>query len=457
MSTSLNCFKTYDIRGRLGSEIDRDIVYRIARATAENCEASSVVIGFDARSTSLDLAKAAASGASDAGAKILDIGLAGTEEMYWAVTNFGACVGIEITASHNPIDYNGMKIVKSKSKPFENDEFLAIKALAEENKFKEIFERGLIKKIQFQARQKYIKKIVSFVDTKKLQPLKIVINSGNGAAGPTIDALETVLKNKGVKTNFIKVNHNPDSNFPNGIPNPLIEKNRLATTEAIIRESADFGIAFDGDFDRCFFFDSSGRFIPGEYIIGLLTEVFLRREAGATIIHDPRVIWNVVETIEGLGGKSRVSKTGHAFVKKEMREANAVYGGEISAHHYFRDFAYCDSGIIPFLIVWELLSNNTKSLENLFLRRRKRFLSSGEINFIVSDVSKCFRVVKNLFNDEAVDFDEVDGLSMSFEGWRFNIRKSNTEPLVRLNVETKGDETILVNKMEQLKKIFSSI
>ena len=446
----LKCFKAYDIRGKLGEELNEDIAYRIGRATAQSQKAKTVIVGFDARATSPGLADAVAKGICDAGADVFDIGLAGTEEIYAAVSEFDACAGIEVTASHNPIDYNGMKIVGRGSKPLSEREFSFIKALTQESSFPQSQQTGARLDKKEVARVAYVEKVLGFVDCSKLKPLKIVINSGNGAAGPTIEAINKNLKGKGVKTNFVFVHHNPDPSFPNGIPNPLLEENRSSTANAVIEEKADFGVAFDGDFDRCFFFDHLGNFIPSEYMVGLIAEVFLKREKGATIIHDPRVIWNTIDIVGKFGGKAVASKTGHAFVKAAMRQTNAIYGGEMSAHHYFRDFAYCDSGVIPWLLVWEYLSTSNLSLSHLIADQKNRFPSSGEINFSVSNAASCIERVHNHFVSKARSIDHMDGLSMSFDLWRFNLRKSNTEPLVRLNFETRGDYSMLQEKINEL-------
>ena len=446
----LTCFKAYDVRGKLDEEFHHDIAYKIGRATAQSQMAKSLVLGFDARATSPELAQAVAKGICDGGADVLDIGLVGTEEVYASVLEFDACGGIEVTASHNPIDYNGMKIVGRGPKPFSDKEFGLIKDLAEENNFFQAQQMGVVLDKKEVARAAYLKKVLGFVDLSNLKPLKIVVNSGNGVAGPTLDALTEKLIEMGVKTNFVFVNHDPDPTFPNGIPNPMLEENRSSTVNAVITEKADFGVAFDGDFDRCFFFDHTGKFIPSEYVVGLLAEVFLNKEKGATIIHDPRVIWNTIDVIGKCDGKAVVSKTGHAFVKAAMRKRDAIYGGETSAHHYFRDFAYCDSGMIPWLLIWEYLSSSKLSFSDVISEQINRFPSSGELNFTVLNATKCIERVKNHFESRAISIDKFDGLSMSFDTWRFNLRKSNTEPLVRLNIETKGDNALLKEKTNEL-------
>ena len=447
---NLTCFKAYDVRGKLGEEFNVDIAYRIGRATAQSLNSKTVVVGFDARATSTDLADGVAKGICDAGADVLNIGLAGTEEMYAAVTEFEACAGVQVTASHNPIDYNGMKIVGLGSQPLSEQEFGRIKTLAEESNFSQSQKTGVVFDKKEVARVAYVDKVLGFVDCSTLRPLKIVINSGNGAGGPTVDAINKKLKEKNVKTNFVFVHHNPDPTFPYGIPNPLLEENQSSTANVVISEKANFGVAFDGDFDRCFFFDHSGEFIPGEYVVGLLAKVFLKKEKGAKIIHDPRVIWNTIDIIGKCSGESVVSKTGHAFIKAAMRYNDAIYGGEMSAHHYFRDFAYCDSGIIPWLLVWQYLSISNLSLSEVISEQRNRFPSSGELNFSVPNTIKCIERVQNYYFSSAESINQLDGLSMTFEKWRFNLRNSNTEPLVRLNVETRGDNALLKEKTNEL-------
>ena len=442
--SELTCFKAYDIRGEIGVNIDENIAYRIGRAVAQHFSAKSIVIGFDARKTSPAFAAAASQGARDAGADVLNIGMAGSEEMYWVVTEFGACAGIEVTASHNPINYNGMKIVKSHSRPLDDaGDFQVIKALAGSQEWLSVAETGKELNRSDEARKAYVDRVLSFVDVKALRPLKVVVNSGNGAAGPTFDAVAERLLAHGVQLDLIRVHHAPDATFPNGIPNPLLSENHSATADVVIAEKADFGVAFDGDFDRCFFFDDAGQFVPGEYVVGLLASIFLEKEAGAQIVHDPRVIWNTQDIVAQKSGVAVQSKTGHAFIKQTMRARGAVYGGEMSAHHYFRDFAYCDSGMIPWLLIAELVSRSRRQLGNWVKDRFAAFPSSGEINFTVSDAGRAIENVLSAYRADALSIDETDGVSLAFDDWRFNLRRSNTEPLVRLNVEAKGNADAL--------------
>ncbi|MDA8742130.1 phosphomannomutase [bacterium] len=442
--SDLTCFKVYDVRGEIGVNIDEDIAYRIGRAVAQHFSAKSVAIGFDARETSPAFAAAASRGVRDAGSDVINIGMAGTEEMYWSVTEFGACAGIEVTASHNPIQYNGMKIVKSRSQPLEDlGDFQAIKALASSQAWSDVTDVGREFKRSEAARKAYVGRVLSFVDLPALRPLKIVVNSGNGAAGPTFDVIANQLLALGAPLEFVRVQHTPDTTFPNGIPNPLLPENHSATADVVKAEKADFGVAFDGDFDRCFFFDETGQFVPGEYVVGLLASIFLEKEVGAKIVHDPRVIWNTQDIVASKKGVAVQSKTGHAFIKQVMRCHEAVYGGEMSAHHYFRDFAYCDSGMIPWLLIAELVSRSGRSLADWVKDRYAALPSSGEINFSVADAGVAIENVLSAYRADALSIDETDGVSLAFEDWRFNLRRSNTEPLVRLNVEGKGNADAL--------------
>jgi phosphomannomutase len=452
--TDLTCFKAYDIRGEIGVNIDEGIAYRIGRAVAQHFGAKSVVIGFDARETSPAFAAAAARGARDAGADVLNIGMAGTEEMYWAVTEFSACSGIEVTASHNPINYNGMKIVKSASQPLDDAaDFQVIKALASAQDWASPARMGETRDVADAAREKYVDRVLGFVDMATLAPLKIVINSGNGAAGPTVDAIIDRLAVQGAPIEVVRVHHDPDSTFPNGIPNPLLPENHAATADVVLREGADMGVAFDGDFDRCFFFDGAGRFVPGEYVVGLLASIFLEKEAGAKIVHDPRVIWNTQDIVAHKGGVAIQSKTGHAFIKQTMRAERAIYGGEMSAHHYFRDFAYCDSGMIPWLLIAELVSRSERSLGDWVKDRFAAFPSSGEMNFEVDEAGKAIESVLGAYRADALSINETDGVSLAFDDWRFNLRRSNTEPLIRLNVEGKGEANALETHVSSIAEL----
>jgi len=456
MQKELTCFKAYDIRGEININIDEAIAYRIGRSVAQHFNAKSIVVAFDARETSPTFSKAVGLGIMDAGSDLIDIGLSGTEEMYWAVSNFSACAGIVVTASHNPINYNGMKIVKSGSKPLDDDEdFLAIKSLAESQNWTGVKKKGSSLDLSNEARAAYVSKTLSFVDINAFKPLKIVVNSGNGAAGPTFDAIEKRLNNNNTQIEFVRVDHNPDSTFPNGIPNPLLPENHHKTADVVKNVGADFGVAFDGDFDRCFFFDETGEFIPGEYLVGLFASIFLAKEPGSTIVHDPRVIWNTQDIVSQKGGKAEQSKTGHAFIKQTMRKHEAIYGGEMSAHHYFRDFAYCDSGMIPWLLIAELISLKGKSLGDLVKDRVSAYPSSGEINFTVKDANSSISSVLENFKSQSKVLDEMDGYSLAFDNWRFNLRKSNTEPLVRLNIESCGPIINLESKVKEISELLN--
>ena len=456
MSKELTCFKAYDVRGELGLNINGEICYRIGRAYAEVMESKTVIIGRDVRESSPELSKCFSEGLIDNGVTVLDIGIAGTEEVYWATTYFNACGGIMITASHNPISFNGIKMVKSESRPLENNEFLMIKKTAENNTFPTIKKKGKVVDTFYESKDAYVDKLFEFIDINLLPKLNVVINGGNGALGPTFDYFEEKLQKNSKNLNFFKYQHNPDANFPNGIPNPLIKENHQLNKNLVISNNADMGIAFDGDFDRCFFFDENGNFVPGEYIVGLLAEIFLLKEPSSKIIHDYRVIWNIQDVVKNLNGYSLVSKTGHAFIKKSMRHNNAIYGGEISAHHYFREFAYCDSGMIPWLLIVELMGRKEKKLSELVKDRQQKFPSSGEINFTMKKPEKMIEKILKYFQNQYLYYDYFDGLSLVFEDWRFNLRISNTEPLVRLNIETKENLDLLNHRIEELSKILIS-
>src|SRR5690625_347854 len=427
---TLTCFKAYDIRGKLGEELDEDIAYRIGRAYARFLKPKTVVVGGDMRLTSEALKQAVARGIQDEGADVIDIGLCGTEEIYFATTHLQTDGGIVVTASHNPIDYNGMKMVREGSRPISGDSGLHdIQRLAEANDFGEPAQSlGNYRKES--VLDAYVQHLLSYVDVNQLKPLKLVVNAGNGAAGHVIDALEPHLPFE-----FVKIHHEADGNFPNGIPNPLLPENRAVTSNAVIEAKADMGIAWDGDFDRCFLFDEHGAFTEGYYIVGLLAEAFLIKVPGSKVIHDPRLIWNTIDIAERNGGTAIQSKTGHSFIKERMRNEDAIYGGEMSAHHYFRDFAYCDSGMIP----WLLVADGICMLP-----------AGGESNRTVSDTAKAIERVLERYRADAKTVDKTDGISWEFDDWRFNLRMSNTEPVVRLNAESRGDVELVQRKTKEV-------
>ncbi|MGQ8363924.1 phosphomannomutase CpsG [Glaciecola sp. 1036] len=482
--TTITCFKAYDIRGQLISQLTENVAYRVGRAFATHLQSKKVVVGADARHTSNPLKLALAAGLIDGGSEVIDLGVSGTEEIYFATKHLGVDGGIEVTASHNPIDYNGMKLVKAGSVPISGDSGLnAIKSAAEAFSDEEVEKRlsyyadnRLVNEQEFLSGQasvlttmllstgKYEKKscindyilhLAEYVDLRSIKPLKLVVNAGNGVAGHIIDALELFFEHQKVPVTFVKVHHKPDGDFPNGIPNPLLPKNRGATSSVVKSENADMGIAWDGDFDRCFLFDENGEFIEGYYIVGLLAQAFLQKEKGARIIYDPRVFWNTEDIINEAGGKPVRCKTGHAFIKERMRKEDAIYGGEMSAHHYFRDFAYCDSGMIPWLLVAELISSTGKPLSSLVQERIEKYPSSGEINFTVQDAGNTIKKIRDIYAADAVKIDTTDGVGFEFENWRFNLRKSNTEPVIRLNVEAKQDIPLMQKKTEELSALIS--
>ena len=470
----INSFKAYDIRGELGVNLDEAITYRIGRAFAQilfqryNVAVAAnkdrdlttlkpaIVIGSDIRHSSEQLKQSTLKGIIDAGVDVIDLGMTGTEEVYFATSHYQALGGIEVTASHNPINYNGLKLVKEHSKPISADDGLAeIQALAESGQFTESGNFGILQLLT--DKSAYIDHVMTFIDTHKLKPLKLVINSGNGSAGPVVDLLIDKLAQAGAPIEVIKLHHTPDGSFPNGIPNPMIEANRVATKQSVLKHKADLGIAFDGDFDRCFLFDESGEFIDGSYVVGMLAQAFLNKyqhqEEGESIVYDPRVIYNTEAVIASNNGKAVISKSGHSFIKQVMRESGAVYGGEMSAHHYFRDFFYCDSGMIPWLLTIELLSITGKTLSELVTGYIQAYPSSGELNFHLTthDAPTIISAIEDKFSSENPSKSMLDGLSLNFGDWRFNLRASNTEPLIRLNIETRGDEQLLADKIREIK------
>ena len=437
-------FKAYDYRARIPHEFNSDVAYRIGRAYAEFLKPKRIVVGRDIRLSSKELCDALTKGLVDSGVDVYDIGLCGTEGVYFATFAEKMDGGIMVTASHNPPDYNGMKFVREQSRPISGDTGLKdIQKIAEANAYSTPSSKG--QRFDLDTRAKYIDHLLSYLDRSKLKKLKIVVNAGNGGAGAIVDQLEGHLPFE-----FIKINHEPDGTFPNGVPNPMLEDNRIATIEAIRKHKADLGVAWDGDYDRCFLFDETGAFIEGYYIVGLLASVFLKREAGARIVHDPRLTWATADMVASLGGKAVLSKSGHAFMKDVMREADAAYGGEMSAHHYFRAFGYCDSGQIPWLLVAQLMCESGKTLSSLVGERIAKFPASGEINRKVSDAKATIQRARERYETGSRSIDFTDGLSIEFDQWRFNLRSSNTEPLIRLNVESRDDVALMQAKTEEL-------
>ncbi|OTG86700.1 phosphomannomutase [Acinetobacter sp. ANC 4558] len=436
--TKLTCFKAYDIRGKLGTELNEDIAYKIGRAYGQIYQPKTVVIGCDIRLSSEGLKQATIKGLNDAGVNVLDLGMTGTEEVYFATFHLGVQGGIEITASHNPIDFNGMKLVRENSRPISADTGLKeIQLLAESGQFIDVSQQGTT--TTYNILPEFIEHLMTYIEPQKIQPLKLVVNAGNGAAGHVIDAIETKFKQLQVPIEFIKIHHEADGHFPNGIPNPILIENRDSTRQAVLDHQADMGIAWDGDFDRCFLFDEKGQFIEGYYIVGLLAQAFLLKQSGEKVVHDPRLVWNTLDILDKYQGIAVQSKSGHAFIKDVMRENNAVYGGEMSAHHYFRDFAYCDSGMIPWLLTVSVLSETKQSLSSLVEEMIEKFPCSGEINFKVTDTQITIQKIFDHFAPQNPTLDQTDGVSLDFGAWRLNVRASNTEPLLRLNIESRLD------------------
>ncbi len=449
--SSIAGFKAYDYRGRIPAELNPAVAYRVGRAYAEWLKPKRVVVGRDIRLSSGEICGALTQGLLDSGVDVYDIGLCGTEMVYFATFSEQMDGGIMVTASHNPPDYNGMKFVRQQSRPISGDTGLKdIQRIAEANGFSPAAHSGTRHELDVDS--KYIQHLLSYLDRSNLKKLRIVVNAGNGGAGAVIDQLEPHLPFE-----FIKINHQPDGHFPNGVPNPMLEDNRVATVEAIRRHRADLGIAWDGDFDRCFLFDESGGFVEGYYIVGLLASAFLKRERGARIVHDPRLTWATLDMVKQLGGVAVQSKSGHAFMKDVMREADAVYGGEMSAHHYFRNFGYCDSGQVPWLLVTQIMCEAGQPLSALVAERMKKFPASGEINRTVTDAQATIERARQRYQPDAVNVEFADGLSMEFAQWRFNLRSSNTEPLIRLNVESRADEGLMKTKTQELLTLIGGV
>ncbi|WP_416423029.1 phosphomannomutase [Pseudomonas sp. App30] len=446
-----HCFKAYDIRGQVPDQLDEDIAYRIGSALVVELQGKSFVVGRDVRLESPALASALIRGITEAGADVIDIGLCGTEEVYFATSHHQADGGVMVTASHNPKGYNGMKLVREQSRPISGDTGLdAIRRRVEAG---DLAPAGATPGVVRHAEDKtaYLDHLIGYVDVSALKPLRILGDAGNGAVGPALQALA-----KRLPFEWVFINIEPDGHFPNGVPNPLLPENRDLTRQALLDNQCDLGLAWDGDFDRCFFFDADGRFIEGYYLVGLLAEMMLQLHPGSKIIHDPRLTWNTIDQVREAGGDAIQSKTGHAFIKERMRAEDAVYGGEMSAHHYFRDFAYCDSGMIPWLLVTALMSRTGKTLAQMVDERIESYPCSGEINYKVSDVKATLARILSFYEAQSPAIDTTDGLSVEFANWRFNVRGSNTEPLLRLNVETRADQPQVAVRVAELEKLIQA-
>lgn len=442
----INCFKAYDIRGKVPSELNADLAYKIGRTYATYLKAKTIVIGRDIRKSSPEISEALTHGLNDAGADVIDLGLCGTEMIYFGTPFLNADGGIMITASHNPPEYNGLKFVKQGSVPVGYDSGLnEIEKLILKNEPGPVSEKkGKI--IPKDIMKDFISNLKQFYDPAKIKPYNVVVNAGNGCIGPALDTIESSLPIK-----MIKVFHEPDSNFPNGVPNPLLIENRQPTIDAINKNNADLGVAWDGDYDRCFFFDEKGNFIEGYYIVGLLARSILKTNPGENIVHDPRLTWNTLEVVKKSGGVAVQSPSGHAFIKQKMREVNAIYGGEMSAHNYFRNNAYSDSGMIPFLLIMQLMSEENKKLSELVEEMIKAYPCSGEINSTIADPAGKIKEIEKKYSDGKKEL--TDGVSVEYPDWRFNLRMSNTEPILRLNVESRGSIKLMEEKTKELLEI----
>ena len=445
----INAFKAYDLRGKVPSELNPEMAYKIGKAFAKLLKAETIVVGHDVRKSSDALSESLIKGLTDSGVEVTDIGICGTEMIYYATSALETDGGIMITASHNPPEYNGMKFVKKHSVPVGYDSGLneVEKLILNNDLGANSVYPGSVKKNDVMAA--FITNLRKFYDPAKIKPLNVVVNSGNGCSGLALDAIE-----KDLPINMIKVFHNPDSDFPNGVPNPLLIENRQPTIDAVLKNKADLGVAWDGDYDRCFFFDEKGSFIEGYYIVGLLAKSILQVSPGENIVHDPRLVWNTLDVVKKYSGKAVESVSGHAFIKQKMRAVNAIYGGEMSAHHYFRDNAYSDSGMIPFLLILQLVSQENKPLSLLVEEMIHNYPCSGEINSTISDPSGKLKEIEKLYSDGKIE--HVDGLSVEYPDWRFNLRISNTEPIIRLNVESRGNIPLMEEKtnllLEQIRK-----
>lgn len=448
MGTYLPAFKAYDVRGIVPTELNEDLAYKVARAYADEIKPETVCIGYDIRLSGPGLYQAMARGFNDAGVDVIHLGLVGTEMVYFATAYYGYSGGVMITASHNPPQYNGLKMVRAESRPISGDTGLID---IERRTFEGTWERsGTGKVVEQDVYDDFVKHLLSVVPATDVGALSVLLDPGNGAAGVALEKLLPCFDLKVTKRQF-----EPDGNFPNGVPNPILEESRAGTVEALKASKHDFGVAWDGDYDRCFFFDEHGNFIEGYYIVGLLAQALLTAEPGHAIVYDPRLTWNTLDIVERLGGKAVICKSGHAFIKEKMRGVDAIYGGEMSAHHYFKRHWYCDSGMIPFLLVCRLVTATGRSLGDLVGEMVKNYPCSGEVNSTVTDVKSVLATVEKQY-EAGGEVDHLDGLSIEYPTWRFNLRGSNTEPVIRLNVESRGDYKLMEEKTQELLAIIRS-
>lgn len=446
--TMNSAFKAYDIRGEIPGQMNMPFAYRFGQAVAFQLKPETVVVGHDMRQDSPAFAQAIAQGLLDSGVDVLPLGQCGTEEVYFQTDHCRSDAGLMVTASHNPNNYNGIKMVLKGARAATRENALQpLESLIySDRKFTTVSdyaERGML--APQLARDRYVERLLRQVAGMDLKPFKIVCHAGNGCAGPVIDLLEAHLPFQ-----FIKVDHAPDPSLPNGIPNPLLPEKRARASDAVRHHGADLGLAWDGDFDRCFFYDEQGRFVEGYYLVGLIAQTMLRSHPGGTILYDPRLTWNTIDAVESAGGTAKLCRTGHAFFKQMLREEDAIYGGEMSAHHYFRDFSYCDTGMLPWLAVVAELSASGKRFSELVAERIRAFPCSGEINFTVADANRVQQTIADHYSPAYPTVETIDGLSMAFDDWRFNVRASNTEPLLRLNVEARGDPGLVETKVAEI-------
>lgn len=444
-------FKAYDIRGKVPGELDEELSYHLGLALAAEFAPARVVLGRDVRLSGPGLVQAMAKALVERGVEVIDTGVCGTEEIYFATAVQGFDLGVMFTASHNPAEYNGIKMVKAGAVPVSSDSglFALRDRILAKNYNYYSGPKGSLRQESYQ--DAYLEFLRSNLRFENCTPVKAVMNPGNGCAGPVLEKLIPLLPGE-----FTIIQGEPDGTFPNGIPNPLLPERRKDTAAAVRACHADLGLAWDGDFDRCFFYDSQGNFIESYYLIGLLAQRILADYPGAKVIHDTRLFWNTADMVRASGGVSVMTKTGHAFMKERMRREDAVYGGEMSAHHYFKNFSYCDSGMLPWIKLLEIIDSSGQSLSELVEERMRLYPCSGEINFKVSDSKSCVEHIHKFYASSIIEEDRIDGLSAACGEWRFNLRSSNTEPLLRLNIESRGDSDLVAEKVVEISNLIHS-